>query len=319
MNIKTEDIEKMRGRLEVSSETIPSPNDTPLCTKETRNSPSRMLSFVKKQHRTAVDDYQKEEDSQGLIKIPRRLIIKRKESREFSYLEEAKVTVLNLKKSLRKMPDIATDTIDRNQLVADSSTQTIRIPNRRRKDIKKQANIITQPAILLLRKCRYFACYQKYMQIIEKNKSALNITSGKLTLPRIQIYKKPPSTHNTQLVSSALGQYEIRLMPNNQKKHSYTNNTFNHTEEHTDWGTSILFKAISNNEAHIWSNFAEKQILKEEEISKFLNRAMKEDCRQIRPIVESTLNNLCKNLGMKHTIDTWNTSNISVNINIERI
>ena len=141
------------------------------------------------------------------------------------------------------------------------------------------------------------------MQMIGVNKSALEITSGKLTLPEIQIYKKSPS---------ALEQYKIRLI---SKKHLPNNDNFYRTEKHIesiDWGTSILFKAISNNEAHIWKTFPEKQMLTEGEISKFLNSTMKKDYRWIRPKIENTFNNLCKILGIKYTIDTWNTTNVSI-------
>jgi len=309
--IKVEGVKKKEGLKllpEINGLLSELTNNLSLGSKEKRNGRSRVSPIIKKQDRTIADD-QKEEDAQGVFKVLRRpiKIITHEESKEFSFPEETKVNTsvntLKLKKKLKKMLDVATDTMDRNQLVADTSTQTIRTSHKRKKKIKKQPNIIAQTSILLLRKCRCFACYHKYMQMIGNNKSALGITSGKLTLPRIQIYKKSPS---------ALEQYKIRLI---SKNHLPNNDNFNGIEKHIesiDWGNSVLFKAISNNETHIWKTFPEKQILTEGEISKFLDRTMKKDYKWIRPKIENTFNKLCKILGIRYTIDKWNTTDVSI-------
>eukprot|EP00826_Nyctotherus_ovalis_P066290 TRINITY_DN9785_c0_g2_i1.p2 TRINITY_DN9785_c0_g2~~TRINITY_DN9785_c0_g2_i1.p2 ORF type:complete len:114 (+),score=16.04 TRINITY_DN9785_c0_g2_i1:740-1081(+) len=80
------------------------------------------------------------------------------------------------------------------------------------------------------------------------------------------------------------------------------------TDTHIDWGDSKLFRVIRNSEADIWKLFVEEQVLTEEEISRILSQT--NDYGRIRHLAGYTLRNLCETLGMKHAVDTWNTTSV---------
>lgn len=253
-----------------------------------------------------------------LLTIVRRpiRILKRKKSRDFVFPEEAKITILSLKEALRRA-DASTSTADhhKNRLRAlqleNSATQTVPVP-RRKKNIKKHAAIAAQPVVSTLRRCRCFACYYKYTRLAESNKTIVPAIPSKISLPKIKTYKKSPSVE---------GKYKIRLLSKRplRKKHMRQSPTDGENSTETgaqciDWGKSKLFRIIRNSEADIWKLFVEEQILTEEEVSSILSQAS--DYSQTRHLAEHTLRSLCETLGIRHTVDAWNTTSVTTGENV---